>query len=779
MAISSCPRCTQQVTLPVGVSTHAQVRCPLCRAEYTLADALVNMPPLLEVVADGHEMDPDWFDMPSGQRDDEPPSAVQEIPRHAADELNLAPDVTEPAETSDENEPADELKFEAVEIEHDDDVMQQQDTEIEELALGTPDTIEPDLSRERDPFEVVGPSGEDVLDFNKPVEASAEGDLGLAQEPAAEGELEIDFGDALSIDKPAAEEEAEIDFAPPEATAEAKDEPEIDSGELEPAGASLEENLPSEPVALDDHVLDFGQPAGGPARDEEIELDFGEPVAAVEKPVDEGKASEEPASDKKSKKEKKKKLFKPPADAPRKRSLVGVLTNIVLPAVVAIPLALYGALWISPDYDFLSMGPKLAGYGLAPSSFNKRPIVAKALPTQPVQSLPQQPPAADAPTDEAPPPPDDATPNQTAVEPAGDASKASDTTEETKPEPAEPAPQSSSPPAPDANPPAKPAEDTPAEDTPEAATPVADSPETASPAKPAAVTPVPNAPESKPEAAPAEAKDDSLESLLKDDSAADAEKPQKMPSDKARVPDELPEPAAPETSDSINKTEQPPGLPDADEDKVPETAEGAKPAGKPAAPVEEVRPRDAREATPAELAKALQSFSQAREKLTAAQAANETDLKKVRMGYYLSLYGLADTLAFAKADPTDERLDAERQSAERLALELAGDAARRSELKSYGAKWLAFPNRTTPGIVLSGTVQSAEQIGKLYQVKIAMAADAPTVTVVSNFDPQLDRGDEVLALGSIVERPQEQLSGYEGTDAALVWSGMTLKVPSE
>ncbi len=66
MSISSCPRCAQQVTLPMGISTSARVRCPLCRAEYALADALVNMPPILEVIGD-HSEEPsaDRFDMPS------------------------------------------------------------------------------------------------------------------------------------------------------------------------------------------------------------------------------------------------------------------------------------------------------------------------------------------------------------------------------------------------------------------------------------------------------------------------------------------------------------------------------------------------------------------------------------------------------------------------------------------------------------------------------------------------------------------------------------------
>ena len=69
MSISSCPRCAQQVTLPMGISTSARVRCPLCRAEYALADALVNMPPILEVIGDhAEDLSADWFDEPADAR---------------------------------------------------------------------------------------------------------------------------------------------------------------------------------------------------------------------------------------------------------------------------------------------------------------------------------------------------------------------------------------------------------------------------------------------------------------------------------------------------------------------------------------------------------------------------------------------------------------------------------------------------------------------------------------------------------------------------------------
>ena len=112
-----------------------------------------------------------------------------------------------------------------------------------------------------------------------------------------------------------------------------------------------------------------------------------------------------------------------------------------------------------------------------------------------------------------------------------------------------------------------------------------------------------------------------------------------------------------------------------------------------------------------------------------------------------------------------------------MALGLAAEPTQFKELKSYGSKWLAFSKRTTEGIVLAGTVQSAEQVGQLYHLKIELASDVPPQTLITKEDPRLQTGDEVVALGSIVKRPLEQLKGYEGTDAQVVWSGLTLKLP--
>jgi LSD1 subclass zinc finger protein len=74
--ISSCPKCARLVTLPQGADPDAHVRCPLCDAEYRLADAMAGMPPELMIVGaaagaadqamgDAVQFDPEPLDLPA------------------------------------------------------------------------------------------------------------------------------------------------------------------------------------------------------------------------------------------------------------------------------------------------------------------------------------------------------------------------------------------------------------------------------------------------------------------------------------------------------------------------------------------------------------------------------------------------------------------------------------------------------------------------------------------------------------------------------------------
>ena len=76
-------------------------------------------------------------------------------------------------------------------------------------------------------------------------------------------------------------------------------------------------------------------------------------------------------------------------------------------------------------------------------------------------------------------------------------------------------------------------------------------------------------------------------------------------------------------------------------------------------------------------------------------------------------------------------------------------------------------------------MQDVQKAGKLFHIKVELTSGKPTVvTVVMADEPKLKSNDRALVLGSIVENPAQQIAGYEGDEAAVVWSGMAVPLPA-
>ncbi len=423
MSISSCPRCAEQVRLPAGISDQAQVRCPHCKSQYTLAEALVNAPPLLEVVEES-ELDGGLAaGAPAAAWHDEAPAATTEPLAEA--ELDMAASLGEPSlgDASIDEQAGQDMDLVAESAELDDLTAAEHDTEVEDLFRASEPSAD-ETPAEAEPLDVAGPD-EMALDFGAPWKCQprpCSKSRHPPAPPAAEGEeaeMELDFGEALSSEPAPADEtldlgapesgEASFDFD--ETVAEEGGEASIDFGEsvveeeaaLDFGASESSAGEAEEPVefgAFDeaggdgDGGLDFGSPSehmipAGNLEGEEIVPDFGEPLAA---PAAEGAVDEtaEPSPAKKGKEKKKKekkvkekKAAEPSGDQPpRKRSLVGLLASVVLPGIVVIPFVLYGALWIDPAYDLLGVGNYLPS-AMLPASMKKSKQIAHMPITQP------------------------------------------------------------------------------------------------------------------------------------------------------------------------------------------------------------------------------------------------------------------------------------------------------------------------------------------------------------------------------------------------------------
>ena len=504
MSISSCPACSKQVTIPAGLGTTARVRCPLCHSQYTLADALVNMPPLLELV---EEAPSEWNDLQGNETEALGGDQTLDFIPEMNDDRDAGPDafgLSEPIAASEGDEPA----------------IDDNDTEIEVLGFAASEPLVREVPGDDDPLEMAMAHDDgSVLDFDAESTPLVDAAKSPSEEASVEEEIAFDFAEPAQADAAGGETVAGDDLVFDLDATEAFDEP-VETMEFNPVTA-------------------VPQDTG-----EEVELDFGEPVGseagapqADAAAADEEGIDEDPKGKKKKKKEKKPPKVKVPREPGQKRSLSTVL-GVVAAALVALPLTLYGMVWINPDYDFFKIGSVLPK-AMLPSAMSKPKYVA-AKPAMPIDSAAlaqlaqrksaerteSQAPAAPA-TDS--PPPTDAT-----QPPAGPATGPSLEPENAAPPAAEPAPAATppsepvdeSPPLPEADQRAMPEKPSlPNEPAADAPSPPSETPapaDTDSPLDSAAPTETPAEPATAEVAPPAHATDFSVGEVAKAMEAAQA-----------------------------------------------------------------------------------------------------------------------------------------------------------------------------------------------------------------------------------------------------------------
>jgi hypothetical protein len=767
MSTTSCPRCNAQVTLPVGAPSNAIVRCPLCRAQYALAEALVTMPPLLEIVETEEPAGDEWL---------EPERATSGSPIEAA--------------------AGEEIEFAAEEADDDELIRRQPDTEVEDLTLSTFDSVPGQTGGEPPPTQEWQPAaagGDDELDLDFGAKGAAGAET--LQFGAAERDQDAD---ELAFDEDAStmgEEPATLDFgsAP---TADVEDEVKFELDSREESKTTMpeiqfeEDEVPFDREARqaaspgETELKEFGDvqfEASGEA--EEIPLDLGaEPAAPV------AAEGEEPEDTKKGKRKKEK-----AAKAANGRPKSSALVRYAVPAVIAVPLVLYFSLWAG--YDLVGLSGALPKVMLPEKFAKKRQFAQAPGPSGPAAQSP-----ADLITAGKPIAPD---PGAETPAPGSEPSEPTD-----QPTPADEAPalKPDEPAAPPAGEPAALTEGAPAEAAPkdEAAKPAEE------PAAPAEGAPTPKegaaatsendpfapAKPEEPKSEPSESPPipETAEEMPKKEGDAAADPFAPAPSgEKPAEPPAVEKPAAADDPFSTPAAGKPADKPAAEDPfaPAPESKPDEKPADEakseplpdssaPAQPAEVMGPRNAHAVSAAEVGGALQATMAAAQQMSAAEGAgDEAALRKARANFYVSLFNMADAITLGQLGPDRAQLDPQLRAMEQLfRQQLSADPKRFESLKVFGARWFAFPKRTTQGVAVGGTVDSVGQVGKLFHTKIkpGPASGAESVTVVSAKDPGLAAGDEALTLGSIVEKPQAELAGYEGSETAVIWSGMTLKI---
>jgi len=138
---------------------------------------------------------------------------------------------------------------------------------------------------------------------------------------------------------------------------------------------------------------------------------------------------------------------------------------------------------------------------------------------------------------------------------------------------------------------------------------------------------------------------------------------------------------------------------------------------------------------------------------------------------YAKLCDLAYALVFLDRSSPKEQSDELKQRAQRLFDKIFSDARVRDEVNRIAAIWIDSPHRRHGGVFLSGKLSSGRIAGDVYEYQLTDAqGDTLDLLMQEPLDPLLDGSSHPLGIvGTIVDKPAEQIAGYRGAAARAIW----------
>lgn len=150
-------------------------------------------------------------------------------------------------------------------------------------------------------------------------------------------------------------------------------------------------------------------------------------------------------------------------------------------------------------------------------------------------------------------------------------------------------------------------------------------------------------------------------------------------------------------------------------------------------------------------------------------AAAKTAFTRAKFAAYTKLCEFAN--AVSQTDPSTA--DANVPKAKSLIEKVLADDANARTLGQLANAWLS-KTRANDGIALSGKVTAVDTAGGLTTITVELPAlegrlAVRSATIVTRETADIKAGDEVAAVGSVVEKPTERINGYAGGDAQVIW----------
>jgi hypothetical protein len=153
------------------------------------------------------------------------------------------------------------------------------------------------------------------------------------------------------------------------------------------------------------------------------------------------------------------------------------------------------------------------------------------------------------------------------------------------------------------------------------------------------------------------------------------------------------------------------------------------------------------------------------------------DLNTLLRNYYIGLAKLAESITLLRPQDVGDHDQSARSAAAGWISEIAADRARLEELGNLAGAWIDSPKRTQDGIVLAGTIQEIQPVGKQFRTLIKLFRRDMVLPVITTEKPSLANGDAAIVMGTIVKDPVKNLRHFDGTDDRVVWGAVVTGVP--
>ena len=200
---------------------------------------------------------------------------------------------------------------------------------------------------------------------------------------------------------------------------------------------------------------------------------------------------------------------------------------------------------------------------------------------------------------------------------------------------------------------------------------------------------------------------------------------------------------------------------------IPAEEPSEKPAGEPKeepSPPPPVGPADPPSFTSDELGQVLKTTHSA---FTADALTDET---------YRRLCQLAQTVTFVETADGGPKLINRLEAVDILLRKIGSEELNLIKIGEMAASLAYDQERTENGILLAGTLESSLKLGQAHGAGVQLSGTDSPLVVVSKTPLPAKVGDRVLVLGSVVDKPAENMVGVDTGMRRVIWSRMTVNL---